>query len=160
MTAIDTLRSLKACYQSIGRALEQTDQSPQRLWEECNRADWMAWYLGKLAARDGYGSPAHKRAVLVACLCARAASHHWRDPACERAVALAESWAWGDETVTLAALARAYATARADAAAYAAASAAWPAGSAAYAAASAATRAARLASLSDLIRAAVPEVPL
>jgi len=201
VTPIATLRSLGACEASIDWALAQCDRSPQALWSACPRGDWLAWYLGRLGARDGHGSPAHRRAVLVACLCARTASRHWRSPAsrhwrspaCERAVSLAERWAWGDETVTrddlrdayaaadaAAARAAAYAAANAaanaaaadaaayaaDAAANAATNAADAAANAAYAATNAAynaavaARAAHLASLADLIRAAVPEVPL
>ena len=151
MTAIAALRALGACYQSIGWALEQPDQSPQALWVACDRGDWLAWYLGALGARDGHGSPAHRRAVLVACLCARTASHYWRNPECEQAVTLTERWAWGDETATRAELRNAPDPADAAAAARAADYAA-----AAYADA----RTAHLASLADLIRAAVPEVPL
>ena len=225
MTAIATLRSLGACKASINWGLAQRDRSPQALWSACPRGDWLAWYLGKLGARDGHGSPAHRRAVLVACLCARTASRYWRSPACERAVSLAERWAWGDETATRDDL-RAAASAASDAygayAAYAAAiyaardavNAAYAADAAAdaadaaaadaygayaaYAAAIyadyaadaaadaadaaaadadaaaadaaadaaaayahvAAARTAHLAALADLIRAAVPEVPL
>jgi hypothetical protein len=172
----ELLRDLGACEPSIDWASRRRDQSPQALWETCDRADWLAWYLGKLGTRDGYGSPAHRRAVLIACLCARTASHNWHDSLYERAVSLAERWAWGDETVTLDDLhasayvadpyaadaaafvrgiaAAAYADAYADAA-YSAALAAADA----YANAAAA-RTAHLASLADLIRAAVPEVPL
>ena len=175
MTPLDTLRSLGACDDAIkwGSRRRRRDQSPQALWDACPRGDWLAWYLGRLAARDGYGSPAHRRAVLIACLCARTASHRWRGPACERAVALAERWAWGDETVTLddlratadAAATYAAADATADAAAtYAAADAAATYAAATYAAYAAAhddaaALTAHLAGLADMIRAAVPEVP-
>ena len=100
MTAIATLRSLGACEASINWASRRRGRSPQELWSACLRGDWLAWYLGKLGARDGHGSTAHRRAVLVACLCARTVSRYWRSPECERAVSLAERWAWGDETVT------------------------------------------------------------
>ena len=156
MTAIATLRSLGACEASIDWALAQCDRSPQALWSACPRGDWLAWYLGKLGARDGHGSPAHRRAVLVACLCARTASRYWRSPECERAVSLAERWAWGDETVTRDDLRAAAYAAYAAAADAAAAAAHAVADAAAYAVA----RMAHLAGLADLIRAAVSEVPL
>lgn len=156
MTAIATLRSLGACEASINWASRRRGRSPQELWSACLRGDWLAWYLGKLGARDGHGSTAHRRAVLVACLCARTVSRYWRSPECERAVSLAERWAWGDETVTRDDLrdathaTYAYAAAAAYAAAYAADAGAYDADA----------RTAHLASLADLIRAAVPEVPL
>ena len=164
MTAIATLRSLGACEASINWASRRRGRSPQELWSACLRGDWLAWYLGKLGARDGHGSPAHRRAVLVACLCARTASHYWRNAECEQAVTLTERWAWGDETATRAELRNAAYAARA--ADYAAAAYAYTAARAAYAAdayaadAYADARTAHLASLADLIRAAVPEVPL
>ena len=152
MTVLATLRSLGACEASIDWALAQCDRSPQALWSACPRGDWLAWYLGRLGARDGHGSTAHRRAVLIACLCARTASHNWHGPSYEQAVALAERWAWGDDSISLDDLhASAYV---ADAYANAANAAA----AAAYAANAA--RTAHLASLADLIRAAVPEVPL
>lgn len=176
-------------------ASSQSDQSPQALWEACDDASRIAWYLGHLAERDGHGSPAHRRAVLVACLCARTASHHWRDAACEQAVSLTERWAWGDETVTrddlhaagdrlrtalhraaLGLSARTTSYAAADVASYAAATrslAACARRAATNAACAAlcvaydadvdaydAARTAHLADLADMIRAAVPEVPL
>lgn len=180
MNTIEILLSLGACHQAIMWASEQPDQSPQRLWETCPRGDWLAWYLGRLAAPDGHGSPAHKRATLIACFCARTASVFWRDPACELAVAMTERWAWGDETVTIAALDAAadsiasvgHVGHMADAAyaAYAAAALAHADDAAAYAAlaVSAAARddddiesvrMAHLASIADMIRSAIPEVP-
>jgi hypothetical protein len=90
---------------------------------------------------------------------------------------LAERWAWGDDSISRAALGDAARRYR-DTAACAAAAAAWPVGAnlyvasaaadydaAAYAdaaadAADAAARTAGLESLADMIRAAVPEVPL
>jgi len=177
MNTIDTLRSFGACDDALEWAEDRPEQSPNGLWLECHRADWLLWYMGKLAARDGHGSKVHRRAVLIACLCARIASIHWRDPSCERAVSLAERWAWGDRSVTCGELhAAAAAVEYANAAHSAAASAAATAGdaaaaaveyaNAAYSAAAdcssrnAAAREARLASLADLIRAAIPEVPL
>lgn len=158
MSALAILRSFCACDDALRWVAAQPDQSPQALWLACERGDWLAWYLGRLGQRDGYGSPAHRRAVLISCLCARTASRWWRDPESERAVSLAEQWAWGDETITRARLRSSYA----DASAYATASAAYVASaSAAYVAAAYATasRETHLADLADLIRAAVTEVP-
>lgn len=190
MNTIDTLRSFGACDDALEWAEDRPEQSPNGLWLECHRADWLLWYLGALAVRDGYGSNAHRRAVLIACLCARTASHFWRDPSCERAVALAERWAWGramtrddlhdaaaavvyantanaaiSDTAHAAATRTAYAAGVYVDLAYAAAVYAANAHARTAAAAARTTvyttaRMAYLANLADLIRAAIPEVPL
>jgi hypothetical protein len=144
--------------------------------------------LGRLAERDGHGSPAHRRAVLVACLCARTASQRWSDPSSEQVVSLAERWAWGYNSVTRelvsecanyaanAAASLRFSTYADRAAIYSAAYAADVVNDAyiadyidyaadAYVAVSATVayttaRMAYLANLADLIRAAIPEVPL
>jgi hypothetical protein len=70
-------------------------------WSFCGDGAKMAWTIAAAGALRGHGSPAHRRAVLVACLCARTASRHWDDQAaCERSVDLAERWAWGDGEVS------------------------------------------------------------
>ncbi len=190
MNALDILRALGACDDALEWVEAQPDQSREALWRECQRADWMLWYLGTLVDRDGYGSKVHRRVILIACLCARTASIHWRDPSCERAVSLAERWAWGDKSVTCeelraASVAVVYSNhahdAAADAAHAAAARTAYASavavdtayGAAVYAASAHArtsavsatfayinVRMAYLANLADLIRAAVPEVPM
>lgn len=196
MSSISILEAFNACDDAIEWAEAQPDQSPNELWRECPRADWMLWYLGALAVRDGRGSPAHRRAVLITCLCARVSSCFWRDSSCEKAVSLAERWAWGramtcDELHAVAA-AVVYAntpdtnTCVSDTAHAAAARTAYAAGvyvdsaygaaiyaanayarTAAYAVADSArtgvyttVRTAYLADLADMIRAAIPEVPL
>lgn len=190
MNALDILRGLGACRRAIQWAESQPDQSPQALWEACDDASRIAWYLGRLAERDGHGSPAHRRAVLVACLCARTASQRWSDPSSEQAVSLAERWAWGYNSVTRelvsecanyaanAAASLRFSTYADRAAIYSAAYAAdvvndayiadysdyaadaYVADYNDYVADYDKVRTARLASLADLIRAAVPEVPM
>lgn len=170
--ALDTITiitALGACRDAREWAADYPD--PQEAWDACPRGDWMAWWLGALGARAGQGSPEHRRAVLVACLCARTAP---RLPAESlRALDLIEAWAWGGEDCLEDARQMAYAASVAYAATYAAAYAAYAAANAANAAADAAANAyaanaaawhnARrdhLAALADLIRAAVPVVPL
>ena len=194
MTAdtLDTLTALGACDDACEWVRDKPDQTPAALWASCPRGDWMAWYLGRLAARAGQGSPEHRRATLVSVLCARTATPHagqWREEI-EALLAQIEEWAHGDAGVDLGAVwgrlwtirsSAAYAayasSSAADAAAYAAdvyaSSSAADAAAAAYAAADAyayaatdvyaadaAARRAHLADLADMIRDAVPVVPL
>lgn len=204
MSASDTLRRFGASPAILRSVVEQSDQTLQGFWLDCDRADYMAWYLGALGKRGGHGSQPHRRAVLIACLLARTTSRWWSDSACEAVVDLAEQWAWDKRPVTgedLRALGGANrvipacaAASGANAAAVAAAFAAFGkvyvaryddivadvavdtyAAAAAYAAATAAAagdadmaacngfsvaREAHLSALADLIRLALPEVPL
>lgn len=150
-------------------------------WRNETDAREMLRYLGRLAVAAGDGSREHRRAVLLACLCARTAPCLPTESA--RALDLVEAWAWGGQdrrrvahkiasdahdahAAAAPAVALACRAARAArVAAHAAAHAAYVATNAAYVAAAVsaaahATHAAiegRLADLADLIRAALPE---
>ena len=160
MTTLTLLTAIDACDPALQWVRDQPDQEPAALWATCPRGDWLAWYLGRLAARAGQGSPEHRRATLVSVLCARTATPHagqWREEI-EALLAQIEEWAHGVARVDLGALrgrlwaVRISATNTAYYAALAAAHAA-------YAVADAAARRAHLADLADLIRAAVPTPP-
>ena len=175
MTTLTLLTAIDACDPALQWVRDQPDQEPAALWATCPRGDWLAWYLGRLAARAGQGSPEHRRATLVSVLCARTATPHagqWREEI-EALLAQIEEWAHGVARVDLGALrgrlwavrisatnTAYYAALAAAHAAYAVADAANAAAHAAYAVADAAARRAHLADLADLIRAAVPVVPL
>ena len=159
---IETLRRLGACDGPDG-AIQWAVQYPdaRSAWDACHRGDWLAWYVGAVARRTTDGSPEHRRAVLIACLCARTAPHLLA--ADERAISLLEEWAWGgaDRRQDAYWIAAAYAV-------YAAAEAATEPGYTAEAATTAATSCAYagkltfdrcLADLADLIRSAIPTPP-
>lgn len=117
----DKLKALKAC--SAGIEWVQ-DRTPQQMWEECERGDWLLWLAVKLHVD-------RKLIVLAACKCARESLQYVADgeDRPRRAIETAETWCRGDaniEEVRRAANAAnaAYATADADAAAYAAEAAA------------------------------------
>jgi hypothetical protein len=107
--------------------------SLKEAWAVCERGDWMIWYAGKLSGEPG--SEARKKLVLAACQCARLALKYVRAGETRplKAILTAESWARGENGVTLGDVRKA-----ADAAAYAAAAyAANAANAAAYAASAA-----------------------
>lgn len=88
-----------ACDPALSWVAEQPDQRPSALWATCPHGDWLAWYLGALGARAGQGSPQHRTAVLVACLCARTAGSfagEWREEI-DRLLGRVEAWAHGED---------------------------------------------------------------
>jgi hypothetical protein len=121
-----------ACEDAIMFARKYED--PQRGWDECERGDWMLWLCGRLSGKPG--SDARKKLVLCACECARLSLKHVRAGEDRPRVAIetAERWARGDESVSLADVRKAAASAYAASAAYAAYAAAYAAYAAAYAA--------------------------
>jgi hypothetical protein len=113
-------------------------RSFRKLWDSCERGDWLLWLAAKLDVN-------RKLIVTAACQCARLALKHV--PAGEtrplKAIETAEAWVRGDATIEQV---RAAADAAADAAAYAAYAAYAAAdAAAAYAAAAAAAHAAHAA---------------
>jgi len=120
----DKLKALGAC--SAGIEWVQ-DRTPQQMWEECERGDWLLWLAVKLNVD-------RKLIVLAACKCARESLQYVADAEDRprRAIETAETWCRGDanlEEVRRAANAAdaAYADADADADAYAAFAAAFAA---------------------------------
>ena len=160
---IERLIKLRACSSAVKYAKQY--KSSRKAWDDCDRGEWMLWYLGKLAGKPE--SKSRKKLVLCASKCARLSlkyvSRGEKRPL--RAIETAEGWAFNKGGVTLgdvrAAADAAYAASAANTA-YAAASAAASAASAAasaayaasaadaaYAAASAAASAAYAASAAD-----------
>jgi len=117
------IKKLGACSEAIEAAHQY--ETSQKLWEDCDRGDWMLWLIGKLSGEPG--SDKRKRLVLAACKCARLAlklvPEGEKRPL--RAIETAEKWARGEGNVTIkdvraAAADAAAAAAAADATAYAA----------------------------------------
>ena len=114
---IEELKKLGACSEAIEAAGKYT--TSQKLWDDCNRGDWMLW----LIARTQHD---RKQLVLAACACARLSLKYVPagDDRPRIAIETAEKWA-RDEGSTLdevraasaAAFAAAYAAAYATAAA-------------------------------------------
>jgi hypothetical protein len=104
-----------ACEDAIMFARKYED--PQRGWDECERGDWMLWLCGRLSGKPG--SDARKKLVLCACECARLSLKHVRAGEDRPRVAIetAERWARGDESVSLADVRKAAASAYAASAA-------------------------------------------
>lgn len=98
MNTINYFIKLEACTPALQWIEDQPDQSLAALWATCPRGDWLAWYLGRLGEVAGHGSPEHRRAVLVACLCARTVSHRAGGWAEEMGTLLSrvEAWAHGE----------------------------------------------------------------
>lgn len=49
-------------------------EDPQAAWDACDRGDWMAWLLGRLAGPAG--DPTRKKLTVCACACAQLAAAH------------------------------------------------------------------------------------
>lgn len=88
------LETLQACTDCIPWAGGYSEY--QEAWDACPRGNWMAWYLGKLAESTEDGSPEHRRAVLVTCLCVRAFPTLSEESL--QSLGLIEEWAWGGES--------------------------------------------------------------
>lgn len=87
------ITALGACRDAREWAADYPDL--QTAWNACARGDWLAWWLGRLGKGAGDGSAAHRRAVLVACLCARTLPSLSEED--ERHLTLLEIWALGGE---------------------------------------------------------------
>jgi len=126
------LSAKHACVEAVRFA--EGYESFKAAWDACPRGDWLLWWISKtIAAKQG---PERRRLVRVACQCARLALPYVEAGETRplRAIEIAERWANGDESVTLAEVRAAY-DAAADAAAAAASYASYAAYYAAYAAA-------------------------
>ena len=114
---IRKLRLLRACDEAIDWA--KAYDTPQAMWNACERGDWMLWLAGKTTEDQ-------QKLVLAACECARLSLKY--APKGEKrprvAIETAEKWARGEDGVTLTDVRSAADAAAAYAAAYAAAAAA------------------------------------
>ena len=127
------IKKLGACKEAVLDA--HNYKTSQELWDKCGRGDWMLWLAGKMSG--DVGDKRRKQLVLTACKCARLSLKYVLKGELRplKAIETAESWARGENGITIKDV-EAAASAAADAsAAYAAASAA--ASAAAYAAADA-----------------------
>lgn len=106
---INWMKSKQACEEASSWVGNKT---PEQAWTKCKRPDWMLWALGRTSIDA-------KIIVRLACDFALSVQHFNDDPRVSAAIALADRWASGDETIALAQLNAAYA------AAYAAADAAY-----------------------------------
>ena len=140
MTFQEYLQSIRACEETRTWAAERT---AQQAWDECERADWLMWWLAKSGMEL-------KQLVLIACRCARTALQYV--PAGEhrplQAIETAEAWCNGLATL-----------AEVSAAAAAAAYAAYAAYDAAYAADADAVRTKTLARMAKIVRKHYPTPP-
>lgn len=141
---------------ALARALSLPANIPMRSLLG-KRGDWLAWYIGRLARGTRDGSPEHRLATLIACLCARTAPGLSTENL--RAIDMTEAWARDGEDnrkearrITFAAYAAYYAVAISTAVAAAA--------DVAYAAAADTYADQHFAAMADLIRAAVPVCPM
>lgn len=127
-TLKDELIQLGACPEAIEWVGERTFE---QAWADCERADWMFWYLVKRIGTPGF--PTHQEIVRVNCLCVRRALRFVPEGELRplKAIEAAERWADNPtlenrKTVeAAAAAARAAAEARSVAAVEAAWAAAW-----------------------------------
>jgi len=152
---IRKLEAVGACTDAVEWARTQDDFASA--WAKCVRGDWMMWIAAKCAGKRG--SKAHRSVVLASCACARLSLPHVRagENRPLKTIDLAERWANGDDSISIADLR--YAADAADAAAaYDAADDAAAAYAAAGAAAGAAARNKTLARCAGIVREMV-EIP-
>ena len=99
------LRRLSACDEAVEWA-RQFRSDRQKAWEECERADWMMWYLEKKVESGQFD---RKRLVLVLCESIRPEMKLIpENETCPMAaIETAEAWARGEGGVTLADVERA-----------------------------------------------------
>ena len=178
---VKKLKKLEACEEAIEWAKQHNSMA--QCWRECERGDWMLWFIGKLSGQPR--SRSRKKLVLTACGCARLSLKYV--PKGEnsplRAIQTAERYAQNEATLEeIRKAADAYAAydadasdayaaaayAAADAAAYAscasddadaADAAAYAADTSAYAAAAADAREQTLKQCADIVRKHYPTIP-
>ena len=77
---IERCIELQACHEAMTwlKALPKTVKTAQQIWERCNRADWMYWYLGQ-TSKFKTGDKTHKRVVSSACDCAELSFKYIKD---------------------------------------------------------------------------------
>ena len=126
-TINEQLKSLGACPEAIRWV---GDLNLSQAWDQCQRGDWMLWYIAKIGVDK-------KLVVMAACKCARLSLKYTTDVRPLKAIETAEAWCRGEATkeevkVVTNAAAHAHAAARVDA--YAAAHADVAARAAVYAA--------------------------
>jgi len=97
----DIARGARTCLLKCQKATppKLAVQTVRSWWEKETNASKMRHYLDSLGGLSGQGSKAHRRAVLVACMCARSALKI--TPASSAILAQVERWAWGDKSVDL-----------------------------------------------------------
>ena len=145
------LRELRACTEA---RLWAEGKSLEEVWQQCERGDWLLWFCGMMAGREGW--PTRQHVVLAACACAETTLKNVPEgegrP--QKAIETARRWACGQATeAEVKACADDAAAAYAESgyaasyapASFAIAAAAYDAGYAAYAAADTAEYAARAA---------------
>jgi len=64
---VKKLKKLEACEEAIEWAKQHNSMA--QCWRECERGDWMLWFIGKLSGQPR--SRSRKKLVLTACGCAR-----------------------------------------------------------------------------------------
>ena len=84
------------------------DRTAQQAWDDCERADWLMWWLAKAAGTE------HKQLVRIACACARTALPYVQAGELRPLRAIETAEAWCDGRATIAEVRKAYAAAYAD----------------------------------------------
>jgi hypothetical protein len=91
---LKALYRLRPCNAGWDWVSWMSDQPGQKVWEACDRGDWMAWLLAQLARGQRPGVPMHKTFVLVSCHCFREIGFkHLVGEAPRLVVEEAEAWA-------------------------------------------------------------------
>lgn len=92
MNLTKKLQKMNACVPAIEWVKQMNGSNPEKLWNECERGDWMLWLVGKLDID-------RKRLVLAACQCARLVEHLMKDEHSIRTIEVAEAWVHGKATL-------------------------------------------------------------
>jgi hypothetical protein len=95
MTWIDTLAKQRPCSDGLEWAKEY--KSFKLAWADCQRGDWMLWFLGRHCKTVNQ----RKRLVYTACQCARLTSPYIDNGELRplKAVETAEAWTRGEATL-------------------------------------------------------------
>jgi hypothetical protein len=138
---LDILKDKRACPDAVEWVKESKAETFMKLWNECERADWMLWILARMIKEKGW--PSRKTVVLCTCDCAETSLQFVPEKENRPKIAIqtARKWAEGKASKiecgkaadAASAAYAAYADAAADAAAYAAFAVYADASSAAYA---------------------------
>ena len=84
------LQELNACTEAMKWV---GDRTPQQALEQCDRGDWLLWWIGK--ERETKGFPNIREIILVEALCAKLVIHLMKDNRSIQAVEVAERYGRG-----------------------------------------------------------------
>jgi hypothetical protein len=91
MKLIDQIKKFRPCKEGVKWI---GDRTLEQFWNECDRADWMMWYLGEMKDEPGY--PTTKEVIFINVQIVRSVQHLMEDKRSIDALDVFEKYALGN----------------------------------------------------------------